>query len=288
MRSLLLCMTVIFMVSCQNPYGTVTTNDEKSEIIKTLFQEVSNENIAYLEKVFSDSLVFINPHEQTLNKTAFIAAVSGLFDLFEDISFDPVDGDALGAEIETTTYENGITWTNIWNNFKAKGAYTGQEVNFPFHISYQWYGNKITKEVQFFDTTVFDNEANAKAAQTKSSKKLIVLLELGVNKGFNKTRIEDALKSITAYIRANEPNTYDYNYFISKDEKSVTLMEKYLHEDDFITHVNNFENGPNMAPFFEMFSVKDFIVAGQCSDSLKNRMKAFPIDYRTQVGGWID
>ena len=42
MRSLLLCMTVIFMVSCQNPYGTVTTNDEKSEIIKTLFFVFSN------------------------------------------------------------------------------------------------------------------------------------------------------------------------------------------------------------------------------------------------------
>ena len=178
MRFFLVCITIITMGSCQKPYGTVTTNDEKSEIIKTLFQEVSNENIAYLEAVFSDSLVFINPHEQTLNKVEFIAAVSGLFDLFDDISFDPVDGDALGAEIETTTYDNGITWTNIWNNFKAKGAYTGQEVNFPFHISYQWDGDKIAKEVQFFDTSVFDNEANAKAAQTKSSQKLIVLLEL--------------------------------------------------------------------------------------------------------------
>ena len=78
MRFLFLCITIITMVSCQKPYGTVTTNDEKSEIIKTLFQEVSNENIAYLEAVFSDSLVFINPHEQTLNKVEFIAAVSGL------------------------------------------------------------------------------------------------------------------------------------------------------------------------------------------------------------------
>ena len=54
MRFLLLCITIITMVSCQKPYGTVTTNDEKSEIIKTLFQEVSNENIAYLEAVLAD------------------------------------------------------------------------------------------------------------------------------------------------------------------------------------------------------------------------------------------
>ena len=71
MRFLLMCITIITMGSCQKPHGTVTTNDEKSEIIKTLFQEVSNENIAYLEAVFSDSLVFINPHEQTLTKTEF-------------------------------------------------------------------------------------------------------------------------------------------------------------------------------------------------------------------------
>ena len=43
----------------------------------------------------------------------------------------------------------------------------GNEVSFPFHISYLWNGDKIIGEIQFFSTKVFDAENEAKNNQLK-------------------------------------------------------------------------------------------------------------------------
>ena len=42
------------MYTCQEPYANLTTNDEKSQIVKILFQKVGEENIDYLKEIFSD------------------------------------------------------------------------------------------------------------------------------------------------------------------------------------------------------------------------------------------
>ena len=44
----------------------------------------------------------------------------------------------------------------------AKGNYSGNEMNFRFHISYLWDGDKIIEEVQFFNPTAFNSEGLAK------------------------------------------------------------------------------------------------------------------------------
>jgi len=118
-KTLLLVLVAVY--SCQSPNGTVTTNDERSEIIKTLFKNVSEENIDYLKEVFSDDMTFVDARNNTKDKAGFIAGVEGLFEMFDEISFEDVDGDATGSEIETTVYDNGIVWTNIWNTFSATG-----------------------------------------------------------------------------------------------------------------------------------------------------------------------
>ena len=82
---------------------------------------------------------------------------------FEDSEYSDYDGLA----VETTYYTNGQVWTNIWSRFEGKGKYTGNEVSFPFHISYLWKGDKIIEEVQFFSTKVFDAENEAKNNQLK-------------------------------------------------------------------------------------------------------------------------
>jgi hypothetical protein len=44
----------------------------------------------------------------------------------------------------------------------AKGNYSGNEMNFRFHISYLWDGDKIIEEVQFFNPAAFNDEGQAK------------------------------------------------------------------------------------------------------------------------------
>ena len=143
-------------------YGYVSIDDEKSKMIQELFNKVSEEDIEYIENIFSDEMTLVNSNGEELNKSEFIAGVKDMFDSFENITFDEVNGDANDSETETNYYSNGLVWTAIWNNFTAKGKYTEKEVSFPFHISYLWEGDKIIKEVQYFNLDVFENERNAK------------------------------------------------------------------------------------------------------------------------------
>mgnify|MGYP001321376511 CR=1 FL=1 len=83
----ILLLLLVAVYACQSPNGTVTTNDERSEIIKTLFKNVSEENIDYLKEVFSDDMTFVDSKNNTKDKAGFIAGIEGLFDMFEDISF---------------------------------------------------------------------------------------------------------------------------------------------------------------------------------------------------------
>ena len=84
--------------------------------------------------------------------------------MFDDVEFEDSEySDYDGLAVETTYYTNGQVWTNIWSRFEGKGKYTGNEVSFPFHISYLWEGDKIVEEVQFFSTDVFDEENEAKS-----------------------------------------------------------------------------------------------------------------------------
>ena len=286
LRNLILLTSLSIIMSCGQPFAKIEVTDEKSKIIEKIFQEVSAENTDYLEEVFSDEMKMVNPKEVEFDKASFISGIKNMYDLFDNITFESSDGDADGAEIETNYYSNGKVWTSIWNNFSATGKYTGQQINIPFHISYQWEGNKIIEEFQFFDMTAFENEATAKNAQNNTSQKISFLIEMKINKGKKLDEIKPFLAGLTSFMRNNEPEGYDYGYYISEDGKKVTLIEKYLTSEAAIKHADNFEGGPNMKPFLEMFTLESFIITGNATDQLKDRLKAWSPKYRTPIGGW--
>ena len=286
MRNLILLTSLSIISSCGQPFAKIEVTDKKSKIIEKIFQEVSAENTDYLEEVFSDEMKMVNPKEVEFDKASFISGIKDMYDLFDNITFESSDGDADGSEIETNYYSNGKVWTSIWNNFSATGKYTGQQINIPFHISYQWEGNKIIEEFQFFDMTAFENEATARNAQNNTSQKISFLIEMKINKGKKLDEIKPFLAGLTSFMRNNEPEGYDYGYYISEDGKKVTLIEKYLTSEAAIKHADNFEGGPNMKPFLEMFTLESFIITGNATDQLKDRLKAWSPKYRTPIGGW--
>ncbi|MDA9126603.1 hypothetical protein N9J80_07480 [Flavobacteriaceae bacterium] len=73
MKKIIILMLALSFYSCQEPYANITTNDQKSETIKTLFQKVGEENIDYLKEIFSDSMQFFDPFDNKLDKIGFIA-----------------------------------------------------------------------------------------------------------------------------------------------------------------------------------------------------------------------
>ena len=286
MKKFALIAILSLLLSCGQEFAKIKVTDEKSKIIEKIFEEVSAENTEYLEEVFSDKMKMVNPKEIEFNKSSFILGIKDMYDLFDNITFESSDGDADGSEIETNYYSNGKVWTSIWNNFSATGKYTGQEINIPFHISYQWEGNKIIEEFQFFDMTAFENEATARNAKNNTSQKISFLIEMRINKGKKLNEIKSFLSELTSLMRKNEPEGYDYGYYISGDGKKVTLTEKYLTSEAAIKHADNFEGGPNMKTFLEMFTLESFIITGNSTEQLKDRLKAWTPIYRTPIGGW--
>lgn len=288
MKKYILLLSLFTIISCNQTYSRIEVNDQKSKIIQKIFDEVSSEKVEFLSKTFSDDMIMVNSKEVRFNKKEFLNGIEDMYDLFEDISFDPVDGDANGSEIETNYYSNGKIWTSVWNNFSAKGKYTGQKISFPFHISYQWEGDKIIEEYQFFDMTHFQKEANARASKNFENKKVGFLLELNINKGKSFDDVKSLLEKLTSFMRQNEPDAYDYGYYISPNKKKVTLIEKYNNSEAAILHANNFENGPNMEPFLETFTIKSFILFGNSTNNLRERIKAYGVEPREPIGGWIN
>lgn len=281
-------ISLLFIFSCSQPFARVDTSDEKSIIIKKIFEEVSNERIDYLKEIFSDDMKMVNSKEISFNKNEFIAGIEEMFDLFDEITFESVDGDANGSEIETNYYSNGKIWSSIWNNFSATGKYTGQKVKFPFHISYQWKNDKIIEEFQFFDTEYFEKEANAKASKNLTNEKVGFILELSINKGHSLDQVKSLLENLTIFMRKNEPDAYDYGYYISPNRKKITLIEKYKNSKAAILHADNFENGPNMKPFLNTFKINSFILIGNSTEELKNRIKSYGVEPRVLIGGWTN
>ena len=177
----LLCATVLFSCNNKKDFGVVNLEDEKTKLVEDLFKAVEKEDIGFLKELFSKDMVFVNPDGEEFNKDEFIAGVEELFEMFENVKIKENNNstDGSGSAIETTHYSTGDTWTEIWSDFSANGKYTGDEVSFPFYIAYKWEGNKIIREMQYFNPKVFDNEREAKnifqkdTLNRKLSKKLI-------------------------------------------------------------------------------------------------------------------
>ena len=161
----------LFTVSCNNSnssetsnlFGEVKQNDEKSQMVQKLFEAVEAEDASYLQNIFSDDLKHTNPDGVVVNKEEFMTGIKNIFDMFDNIKFKKSEYEEYeNLEIETTYYKNGKIWTNIWSEMSSKGNYSGNEMNFRFHISYLWDGDKIIEEVQFFNPTAFNSEGLAK------------------------------------------------------------------------------------------------------------------------------
>ena len=118
--------------------GKKVSNDTPIEIINK--NESNNELIRNILSINGVTSIFLSDDFLSVNKDEKIE--------WEDLKH-------IIISFINDYYSNGNVWSSIWNNFSATGKYTGQKVNFPFHISYKWKGDKIIEEYQFFDLFVY-------------------------------------------------------------------------------------------------------------------------------------
>ena len=152
----LICTLALVSCNDKKEFGVVHLDDEKTKLIEDLFKAVENEDIAFLKDLFSKDMVFIKGVEE-------------LFEMFENVKVKENNNstDGSGSAIETTHYSTGDVWTEIWSDFSAVGKYSEKEVSFPFYIAYKWDGDKIVREMQYFNPKTFDDEREAKNMASK-------------------------------------------------------------------------------------------------------------------------
>ena len=68
MKTTIKLLSLALMVSCAQPYAKIDVQDDKSQIVAKIFEEVSAERIDYLKEVFSDSMKMVNAKEMSFEQ----------------------------------------------------------------------------------------------------------------------------------------------------------------------------------------------------------------------------
>ena len=284
----ILLLTSVIILSCNNiPSGDLSgvLNDNSKEVkmTKELMQKYSEGRFREIADMISDDSGEYYFNNVKVDKEGWLSAAEGHHDLFENIQ-----NDTEGINLTSAQYNNGTKWSMAWFQWTGKGKYTGEEVKIIVHHGFRFEDEKIVSAYHFFDPSLLDREIKAAEAINKTSKRVLGLAELKVNKGFTASNVEEFLLRFSKFVRETEPGTYDFGYFISSDGRKVNLVEKYNTSSDFVHHLNNFEQSDYSKEFMTLFTLNKVIIAGDASDELKAKAKAYGAELRPQVGGWIN
>ena len=95
------------------------------------------------------------------------------------------------------------------------------------------------------------------------------------------------LKDMVPAVKASEPDTTRYQYFMSPDNKKLTLIEVYPSNEAALFHLAAFAVSPFGEEFLASISITSFVVAGNASPELMKSLELFTSDYRPPVQGFI-
>ena len=281
-------LVLLIITSCnQVPSGKLSgiLDDNSQEVLMTkeLMKKYQEGNFMEIADLISDDSGEYFFNNNKVNKEGWLKAANGHHDLFDNIQ-----NDSEGINLTSARYNDGSVWSMAWFQWSGKGKYTGDEVKIIVHHGFRFEENKIVAAYHFFDPSLIDRELKASEAANKISKRVLGLAELNVNKGYSSSDVEEFLLRFSKFVRDTEPGTYDFGYFISSNGRRVNLVEKYYTSADFVHHLNNFEQSNYSKEFLKIFSLNKVIIAGDASDELKAKAKAYGAELRPQIGGWIN
>ena len=112
------------------------------------------------------------------------------------------------------------------------------------------------------------------------------ILQLDV-KGENKA-IKKFIKDDSAPYTygCDEPKTMRFEWFLSKDETKVTLLEMFEDSDAAKLRVEKLLASPLAEPFQNLFEPTSFTVLGSIKDDLREMLEGWGADFRDYAGGF--
>ncbi len=110
------------------------------------------------------------------------------------------------------------------------------------------------------------------------------LLEVTIKPGERDTFIA-LMREMVTTTQANEPGTLNYEWFISEDETSCKIYERYTDSAAVMTHLASF--GANFADRFLAASEPTrFVVFGDPTEEVREALGGFGAVFMAQIGGF--
>ena len=110
------------------------------------------------------------------------------------------------------------------------------------------------------------------------------LLEVTIKPGERDTLIA-LMREMVATTQANEPGTLNYEWFISEDETSCKIYERYRDSAAVMTHLASF--GANFADrFLATAEPTRFVVFGDPTEEVREALGGFGAVFMAQIGGF--
>ena len=110
------------------------------------------------------------------------------------------------------------------------------------------------------------------------------VLELAIKPG-EFDNFKALLNEMVKATQANEPNALNYEWFISKDNKSCHIYERYVDSAAVMTHLGTF--GQKFAErFMAALEPTRFTVYGNPSDEVIKALSGFGPVYMAPIGGF--
>ena len=85
----------------------------------------------------------------------------------------------------------------------------------------------------------------------------------------------------------SEPKTIRFEWFLSEDEKSATLIEMFEDSDAAKLRLENHSASHLVEEFPEHFQIKQFIVLGDIKSDMKEKLADWNADLRGNVAGFF-
>ncbi len=110
------------------------------------------------------------------------------------------------------------------------------------------------------------------------------VLELDIKQG-ELDNFKALMNEMVDATRANEPDAMNYEWFISDDERSCHLYERYVDSAATMTHLGSF--GQYFAErFLAAVTPTRLVVYGDPNDEVRAALSAFGAVHMAQIGGF--
>lgn len=159
MKNIVFIVLAVLFIGCNQTNGVmVTFDDERSNAVRAHYQNYLNNDLEGLKSLWSPALKIYLNNTEASGIADIAALITAQHENFDNISmhFGEEGQEDLGVWVQSITYPPNAgypetTYTQTWFTWSATGKASGETIEIPVHIGFEWADGKIIQEWHHFD-----------------------------------------------------------------------------------------------------------------------------------------